>query len=482
MSFFEELSELERDNIPFAIVTIINAEGRSARHSGRMAVTKTGSFGTIGGGEMEDIAKREARAAIEEGRGKNLRLETDGGGKVDLFVDVAIKDRSLIIIGKGHVGIAIERIFKSLSWHVISLERNAGKEDIPFSEINRNTAVVIAGSADSTLSRYFLKTDAFYIGILSSRRDRSIMKDRRIYAPIGLDIGGESPEEVAISVSAEILSVFYKRSQVSLRKWNEKLVLVRGAGDLATAVIVRLKKAGYSVIATEIKHPTVIRRTVSLAEAMYEEKATVEGVTAVHTDDVSEVLNLIDEGFVPILDDPDLTILSSITPKVLVDATIAKRNLGTRRDMADLVIALGPGFEAKVDADVVIETKRGHTLGRIIRDGKAIENTGIPGLIGGYSSERVIRSPAKGIFKGQRKIGDIVGKGDVIATVNGKNVLATIDGKLRGLLRDDLPVPEGFKIADIDPRGEDADHLSISDKARCISGSVLEVIDNFISS
>ena len=457
MSFFEELSELERDNIPFAIVTIINAEGRSARHSGRMAVTKTGSFGTIGGGEMEDIAKREARAAIEEGRGKKLRLETDGGGKVDLFVDVAIKDRSLIIIGKGHVGIAIERIFKSLSWHVIPLERNAGKEDIPFSEINRNTAVVIAGSADSTLSQYFLKTDAFYIGILSSRRDRSIMKDRRIYAPIGLDIGGESPEEVAISVSAEILSVFYKRSQVSLRKWNEKLVLVRGAGDLATAVIVRLKKAGYSVIATEIKHPTVIRRTVSLAEAMYEEKATVEGVTAVHTDDVSEVLNLIDEGFVPILNDPDLTILSSITPKVLVDATIAKRNLGTRRDMADLVIA-------------------------IIRDGKAIENTGIPGLIGGYSSERVIRSPASGIFKGQRKIGDIVGKGDVIATVNGKNVLATIDGKLRGLLHDDLPVPEGFKIADIDPRGEDADHLSISDKARCISGSVLEVIDNFISS
>lgn len=266
----------------------------------------------------------------------------------------------------------------------------------------------------------------------------------------------------------------------SLDEADRKLIVVRGAGDLATGTILRLHNAGYKVVALEVENPTVIRRTVSFAQAIYDGTMTVEGVTA-EKGCLDSIPDILSRDRIPVLIDPDMSVLDCYHPAVLVDAIIAKRNLGTDRSLAPFTIALGPGFIAGLDVDAVIETKRGHSLGRIIYSGSAIANTGVPGMIAGYASERVIHSPASGIFNGHRSIGDIVSKGDIIADVSGTPVAASIDGMLRGLLSSGLYVPEGFKIADIDPRGADADYLTVSDKARAIAGGVLEAVDHFLN-
>ena len=266
------------------------------------------------------------------------------------------------------------------------------------------------------------------------------------------------------------------------------LIIVRGAGDLATGTIHRLKKSGFRLLVLETDHPAAIRRQVALSEAVYSKSACVEGVEAVRVEDEKQMIDAWKNGKVPVMVDPKGESIASMQPKVIVDAILAKRNLGTNKNMAPLTIALGPGFTAGVDVDVVIETKRGHNLGRVIREGGAYPNTGIPGIIGGYGAERVIHAPADGILKNKSKIGDIVEKGQVIAVIEASDkenvadikrteVTATIDGLLRGLIRDNYPVTKGFKIADIDPRKEElANCFTISDKARCIAGSVLEVI------
>ena len=266
----------------------------------------------------------------------------------------------------------------------------------------------------------------------------------------------------------------------SLDEADRKLIVVRGAGDLATGTILRLHNAGYKVVALEVENPTVIRRTVSFAQAIYDGTMTVEGVTA-EKGCLDSIPDILSRDRIPVLIDPDMSILDRYHPAVLVDAIIAKRNLGTYRSMAPFTIALGPGFIAGQDVDAVVETKRGHSLGRIIYSGSAIANTGIPGMIAGYAAERVIHSPIAGVFNGHRSIGDIVSKGDIIADVSGTPVVASIDGMLRGLLSSGLYVPEGFKIADIDPRGADADYLTVSDKARAIAGGVLEAVDHFLN-
>ena len=261
---------------------------------------------------------------------------------------------------------------------------------------------------------------------------------------------------------------------------DRKLIIVRGAGDLATGTIIRLHNAGYKVIALEIERPTVIRRTVAFAEAVYEGSVAVEDTVAERASPET-ASDVIGRGHVPVVVDPELAVLSSFRPAVLVDAIIAKRNLGTGIDDAPLTIALGPGFTAGVDVDVVIETKRGHALGRIIKSGSAIENTGVPGLIEGYGRERVIHSPSDGAVRNVRKIGDIVEKDEIIAYVGDVAVKAGIGGMLRGLIRDGYECTKGLKIADIDPRGERAEYRTMSDKARSISGAVLEVVDSFFS-
>lgn len=261
----------------------------------------------------------------------------------------------------------------------------------------------------------------------------------------------------------------------------DKLIVVRGGGDLATGTIHRLWSAGFRVLILEAEKPAAIRRQVSLCEAVYDGRATVEGLTAVRIRDLSEMEQVWAEGNVPLLVDPKGECLAKLHPAVLVDAIIAKVNLGTTIDMAPLTIALGPGFEAGKDADVVIETCRGHNLGRVIRSGSAMPNTGRPGMIGGYSTERVIHSLAAGVMRNVHAIGDIVELGEEIAyveTPEGKvSVPASLTGIIRGLIRDGYTVPVGFKIADIDPRKEELSNcFTISDKARAIAGSVLEQV------
>lgn len=260
-----------------------------------------------------------------------------------------------------------------------------------------------------------------------------------------------------------------------------KLIVVRGGGDLATGVIHRLASAGFRVLVLEAEHPAAIRRQVSLSEAVYEGTATVEGLTARLVTELSQLEAVWAAGEVPMLVDPTGSCLEAVRPAVLVDAIIAKYNVGTHRGMAPRTIALGPGFAAGADVDVVIETSRGHKLGRVITDGAAKPNTGIPGIIGGYGKERVMHAPAQGVLRNVHAIGDIVEAGTEIAYIETPDgnvpVLATITGIIRGLIRDGYPVTTGFKIADIDPRREELENCwLISDKARCIAGSVLEQV------
>lgn len=274
---------------------------------------------------------------------------------------------------------------------------------------------------------------------------------------------------------------------------KKDLIVVRGAGDLATGTIHRLKKAGFRLLVLEAEHPAAIRRQVALSEAVYAGSARVADVEAVRMDvDLAEKKNrkeLLEQEMeriwkkdgVPVLVDPAGLSIAALRPAVVVDAILAKKNLGTTKEMAPLVIALGPGFTAGEDVDVVIETKRGHNLGRVIRSGSAVPNTGIPGIIGGYGKERVMHAQAEGILRNAASIGDIVEARAVIAEIETENgtvpVEASLSGLLRGLIRDGYPVTKGFKIADIDPRKEELQNcFTISDKARCIAGSVLEVI------
>ncbi len=274
---------------------------------------------------------------------------------------------------------------------------------------------------------------------------------------------------------------------------KKDLIVVRGAGDLATGTIHRLKKAGFRLLVLEAEYPAAIRRQVALSEAVYAGSARVEDVEAVRMDvDLAEKKNrkeLLEQEMeriwkkdgVPVLVDPAGLSIAALRPAVVVDAILAKKNLGTTKEMAPLVIALGPGFTAGEDVDVVIETKRGHNLGRVIRSGSAVPNTGIPGIIGGYGKERVMHAQAEGILRNVASIGDIVEARAVIAEIETENgtvpVEASLSGLLRGLIRDGYPVTKGFKIADIDPRKEELQNcFTISDKARCIAGSVLEVI------
>ncbi len=273
----------------------------------------------------------------------------------------------------------------------------------------------------------------------------------------------------------------YSGRQKKGRSRVKKLIIVRGGGDLATGTIHRLWAAGFPVLVLETDYPAAIRRQVSLCEAVYQGEATVEGMTGVRIDEPAEIEGIHRKGRVPVLVDPAGRCIAGLGPEVVVDAILAKKNLGTDRTMAPLTVALGPGFTAGEDVDVVIETKRGHNLGRVIRQGAAAPNTGIPGNIGGYTAERVIHAKAEGTLRNIHQIGDIVSAGEVIARIEtehgGEPVEAAISGIIRGLLRDGYPVTEGLKLADIDPRrGELANCFTISDKARCIAGSVLEVI------
>ena len=261
----------------------------------------------------------------------------------------------------------------------------------------------------------------------------------------------------------------------------KNLIIVRGGGDLATGTIYKLKKSGFPVLILEVPNPSAIRRNVAFCEAVYQGTQTVEDMTCYLVESVEQAEQFIHEGKLCVLVDPMGESIARLKPLAVIDAILAKKNLGTNRNMAPITLALGPGFTAGEDVDAVIETKRGHNLGRVLWEGAAAPNTGIPGVIGGYGKERVIHCPAKGILRNVKKITDTVSRGEVIAVVETEegdvSVEATLDGILRGLIRDGYPVHVGFKMADIDPRAEEYENcFTISDKARCIAGGVLEAV------
>ena len=263
--------------------------------------------------------------------------------------------------------------------------------------------------------------------------------------------------------------------------FSETLILLKGAGDLGTGVAWRLHKAGFPVILTELAQPLVVRRTVAFASAVYDGEIAVEGVTAWRAESFDDARRLLEEGIIPVRVDPETRAREFFAPQVLIDAVMAKRNTGTRRADAPLVLALGPGFTPGVDCHAVIETQRGHNLGRVLWDRAAEPNSGTPGEIGGKRAERVLRAPCDGEIRAIRRIGDSVIGGETLARVGDGEVCAPIDGVLRGLVHDGLVVPAGAKIGDVDPRAKRENCFTISDKSLAVGGGALEAVLSWLS-
>lgn len=263
------------------------------------------------------------------------------------------------------------------------------------------------------------------------------------------------------------------RSRTYKRKM---LAVIKGAGDLASGIAVRLHRSKIDVVMTDLPVPTAVRRTVAFSEAVRLGSTAVEDIKAEKACTEEEVRSCLQRGVIPVMPDPEAGIIDVLKPEVVVDAIIAKKNTGTHIDDAPLVIAVGPGFTAGKDCDAVIETNRGHTLGRVIWEGKAMPNTGVPGNVGGQTIRRLIKAPCSGVFHPERNIGDLVKEGERVANVDGEPVYARTEGMIRGLLQDGVCVSKGMKSGDVDPRGKTVNCMMVSDKATAIGGGVLEAI------
>lgn len=256
----------------------------------------------------------------------------------------------------------------------------------------------------------------------------------------------------------------------------EDIVIIRGGGDIASGIAHRLHRSGFKILMLEVEKPTMIRRKVSFATVIYEGEIIVEDVKAIKANNLEDVYRIWKKECIPVIIDSKCSILKDIKADILIDARLAKTNLGINKDMASITIGIGPGFKGGEDVDVVIESYRGHDLGRLIFKGYAKADTGIPGEIEGYSKERVLKAPCNGIIRNLIDIGNRVKKGQIVAYVDNEPVRAQIDGVVRGLIMSGLKVKRGFKIGDIDPRGIKEYCFTISDKARAIAGSVVEAI------
>lgn len=254
------------------------------------------------------------------------------------------------------------------------------------------------------------------------------------------------------------------------------LTLIRGGGDLASGIAIRLVRAGLRVVITELPQPLVVRRWVSFAEAVYEGEWTVEGVTGKLITAPDQVETVLRDDNIPVIVDPDLRNLNLLQPDILIDARMRKQAPEAALEQADLVIGLGPGFKAGQNCHAAVETNRGHQLGRVYWEGSPEPDTGIPGEVRGYRQERVLRAPVQGVLKNSREIGDLVQEGEIITSVGDRPVSAPFAGALRGLLRSGTTVHSGMKIGDLDPRGKPEYARIVSDKSRCLGGAVLEAL------
>lgn len=526
MSLFTKAAELEKQNKAFALITITASKGSAPRNAGRMIILPDGSgFGTVGGGPAERLVTQEAIQCLEKGESLSVSYRLDKGkspdsidmvcgGSMDFFIEVFVPKPSLFLVGGGHVNLALASIAEKLGYPYIvadsrpgftseerfprALDRISGADSKALFEqalekgwINRDTALIIAThNHDDTALTAALKTESRYIGMLGSKRKVKLfinkMKDQgfheetltRVQSPIGLDLGAETPEEIAVSILAEIMMKKNGTSgaSMSLKKTQTPLVIVRGAGDIASGVICRLHKSGFRVVALETKNPTVIRRTIAFADVLRTGKAEVEGLEALRAETETEIMEILADGKIPVIPDPKGEWIEKLKPLCVVDAILAKKNLGTLKAMAPAVIGLGPGFTAGDDVDAVIETNRGHSLGQMILNGPAMKDTGIPGTIAGYSAERVIHAPVEGIITVRKDIESLVKKGEVLAMIGTTEILSPLDGVVRGMIAPETPVTKGLKIGDVDPRGDASYCHIVSDKARAVGGGVLEAI------
>lgn len=260
------------------------------------------------------------------------------------------------------------------------------------------------------------------------------------------------------------------------RPLTELNVIIKGAGEMATGIANRLYMSNIrNIVMTEISEPVTVRRTVAFSEVVYEKEMTVEGVQAELVSTIDSIHDLWKKGKIAVMVDPEWKIVHTLKPDIVVDAIMAKRNMGTKKTEAPFVVGVGPGFSAPEDVHVVVESNRGHNLGRVIYDGAAEPHTGIPGPTMGYTSERVLRSPHEGLIRHVKNLGDSVKKGEIVLYVNETPVYATINGLLRGLIRE-IRVKSKEKIGDIDPRETREYCFTITEKARAIGGGVLEAI------
>lgn len=522
MNLHQEAARLTDQNKRFAWTVIVSAKGSTPRNKAHMIVLEDGGIiGTIGGGIAERTVIEEAVAALKEGKSRSIQLTLNSdakgglpmhcGGDLSVFIDVSAGRPKLLLIGGGHVNFAVYKLGILLGYecHVVderpefsSAERfpeAAGVYTDPSlaaavmqAPVDGDTAVVIATKdADEIALRAVFNQGAGYIGVIGSRRKVTIIRNHlmaddyplesvdSIFAPIGLDIGSETPEEIAVSILAEIMKVRAGKSGNSfsdaMRK-HEDLVIVRSAGDIATGTIARLHLGGWRVLALESGKPTVIRRTVSLAEAVTAGTAEVEGIRGILCKGLADMEQAWAEGAVPVTVDPEGEWIRKLKPLAVVDAILAKRNMGTTLDMAPIVLGLGPGFAVGADVHAVVETNRGHRVGKVLYAGSAEPNTGVPGNIEGYTTERILRAPVEGVVKNHKAIGDMVEADEIVMEVSGIPVKADIRGMLRGMIAEGTEVTQGFKIGDVDPRADRSACFEISDKARAVAGGVLEAI------
>lgn len=525
MNLFEKAAQLSAQHTPFAVATIVASRGSTPRSRAKMIVLEDGTtFGTIGGGLAERYVIDEAITAIRFDRsrlvsysldreGKQTSIAMDCGGSMEVFIEAVSPGERLVIIGGGHVSLEIARLgalggfrveiveerpeFCSAERFPMATRLHLGRdldeamESAPVGE--RDFLIIATSSSDERALRHYITSGAAYIGMLGSRRKVKLLMNKlrsegfgeellsAVKAPVGLDIGAETPPEIALSIVSEMVMERTGRLGRPLSGERKERVIVRGGGDIATGSICRLYRAGFEVIVLETEWPTVIRRTVSFAQAVFDGTMSLEGTTARRVEGLEEIERALAEELVPVVVDPRGSLIPALKPLALVDAILAKKNLGTRRGMAPVVIGLGPGFDAGTDVDAVIETNRGHHLGRVILQGPPAENTGIPGNIAGKSAQRVIRSPETGVIEELCSIGDLVKEGDPVMAVispEGKRTIvpSPLDGMVRGLIKGGTEVTPGFKIGDVDPRGKDADCTTISDKARAVAGGVLEAL------
>ncbi len=522
MSLFETVSDLVERGEPVALLTVVGKDGSAPRDVGaKMAVTADEAYGTIGGGTVEALAIDEARKVLvdrEEPGVRTYELEVGGntgmvcGGRMDVFIDRVAGNARLYIAGGGHIGQVLASLGLTMGYDVTVVddrEDYADQDRFPddvtvihggYGEaladrpMTVETAVVVAtrGSTfDARAVAAGINGGAGYVGLVASetkaRRVLETLADDgyrweallRVRSPTGYDLGGSGPEDVALAILAELHAMRHGAdAEPTTPVPLEDLVVIRGGGDLGSGVVYRLAQAGFPVIVTETASPTVVRRHAAFASAMYEGSIEIQGVTGRKAETVDEVAHILLDGDVPVIEDPDGEVISRLDASIVVDAIMAKgkRDTGTNRELAAVVIGMGPGFEAGEDVDAVIETDRGHELGRVYYEGTASEYNGVPAAREGYTTERVFYAPTQGSWKREVAIGELVTSGEVLGTVDGEAVIAEIDGLVRGLVHDGVEVTDGTKLGDIDPRGDAVDPATISDKALCLGGGVLEAI------